>query len=282
MAFPANLTNAIDGVTDVIADHLNHLEAKVGIDDSLVTTSLDYLLKNSASIDPGHKHTSAAISGLQTALDAKANNSDVIAAILGPATTTAQKLGTGDSPTFAGIKFGSASDLLQVTDTDDYSLQIHRNSAYGGPEIVVNNVTANEGFKIYRQSPSNFIWFKLQDGSGATLAVDSYSAKSILSPGPGVALKLFGGSTAGLILGDTVNDQTAIVLGGQIGIGTMTPNAAALLHLSSTTMGFLPPVMTTAQKTAISGPTAGLVVYDSDLNKLCVYTGSAWETITSA
>ena len=57
MAFPNNLTNAVDGVTDVVADHLNNLEAKVGIDGSLVTTSLDYLLKNPASIDPGHHHT---------------------------------------------------------------------------------------------------------------------------------------------------------------------------------------------------------------------------------
>jgi hypothetical protein len=69
---------------------------------------------------------------------------------------------------------------------------------------------------------------------------------------------------------------------GKIGIGTTSPNAAALLHLASTTKGFLPPVMTVAQKTAISSPPEGLVVYDSDLQKLCVFTGSAWETLTSA
>ena len=57
MAFPSNLTNAVDGVTDVVADHLNNLEAKVGIDGSAVSTSLDYLLKNPASVDPGHMHT---------------------------------------------------------------------------------------------------------------------------------------------------------------------------------------------------------------------------------
>jgi len=39
--------------------------------------------------------------------------------------------------------------------------------------------------------------------------------------------------------------------------------------------------MTTAQKNAISAPPAGLMVYDTNLAKLCVYT-SAWETITSA
>jgi len=57
MAFPTSLTNAVDGVTEVVAGHLNNLEAKVGIDGSQVTTSLDYLLKNPASMDPGHGHS---------------------------------------------------------------------------------------------------------------------------------------------------------------------------------------------------------------------------------
>ena len=58
-----------------------------------------------------------------------------------------------------------------------------------------------------------------------------------------------------------------------------TPNASSILELTSTTKGFLPPRMTTAQKTAIG--VNGLVVFDTDLDKLCVYTGSAWETVTS-
>jgi hypothetical protein len=65
-----------------------------------------------------------------------------------------------------------------------------------------------------------------------------------------------------------------------IGIGTTSPNASALLDVSSTTKGFLPPRMTTTQKNAISSPAAGLVVYDTTLSKLCVYT-TAWQTITS-
>jgi hypothetical protein len=59
MTFPTTLTNAVDGVTEIIAAHLNNLEAKVGIDGSAVVTSLDYLLKNAASHDPGHLHTHA-------------------------------------------------------------------------------------------------------------------------------------------------------------------------------------------------------------------------------
>lgn len=70
--------------------------------------------------------------------------------------------------------------------------------------------------------------------------------------------------------------------GGQTYFGTMTtPSASAIVAITSTTQGFLPPVMTTTQKNAISSPTAGLIVFDSTLSKLCVYSGSAWQTITS-
>jgi len=61
MAFPQTLTNAQDDVTVVDCSHLNNLEAKVGVDGSGVTSSLDYLLKNSASKDPGHLHSCASL-----------------------------------------------------------------------------------------------------------------------------------------------------------------------------------------------------------------------------
>jgi len=68
---------------------------------------------------------------------------------------------------------------------------------------------------------------------------------------------------------------------GNVGIGTTGPNAVALLQLDSTTKGFLPPRVTTTQKNAISTPPEGLVVYDSTLHKLCVFTGTVWESVTS-
>jgi trimeric autotransporter adhesin len=66
-----------------------------------------------------------------------------------------------------------------------------------------------------------------------------------------------------------------------VNIGTTTDAASAILQASSTTKGFLPPVMTTTQKNAISSPAAGLVVFDTTLAKLCVYASGAWQTITS-
>ena len=67
---------------------------------------------------------------------------------------------------------------------------------------------------------------------------------------------------------------------GNVGVG-VTPNASALLDVQSTTKGVRMPNMTTTQKNAIASPAAGLMVFDTTLSKLCVYSGAAWETITS-
>ena len=45
---------------------------------------------------------------------------------------------------------------------------------------------------------------------------------------------------------------------------------------------FIAPNVTTAQKNAITGASEGLVVFDTDLQKLCVYTSTGWQTISSS
>ncbi|MFD3408551.1 hypothetical protein SKC37_07775 [Aquirufa sp. HETE-83D] len=64
---------------------------------------------------------------------------------------------------------------------------------------------------------------------------------------------------------------------GKIGIGTNSPDASAILDLSSTTKGVLIPRMTAAQKAAISGPTTGLLIYQTDApSDFYYYNGSSW------
>ena len=41
------------------------------------------------------------------------------------------------------------------------------------------------------------------------------------------------------------------------------------------------PNVTTTQKNAIVNPRAGYLVFDISLSKLCVYSGTAWQTVTS-
>jgi hypothetical protein len=104
-----------------------------------------------------------------------------------------------------------------------------------------------------------------------------------LSPYVGGYMENAGIISAGLIFG-TFNgssplERMRIDASGNVGIGA-TAAATALLDVQSTTKGVRFPNMTSTQKNAIT-PSAGTVVFDTTLAKLCVYSGAAWQTITS-
>ncbi len=349
MAFPTNLTNAVDGVTDVVADHLNNLEAKVGIEGSLVTTSLDYLLKNSASVDPGHGHTQASISGLVSALAGKQASGNYITALTGDvaaagpgsagatiqagavtlskmATLAASSLlgnNTAAPATPLALSADQVKSLLAITQADITGLTTASSPTFaaltaasltssgalgltaGGSNQNIILTPSGSGYTILKgnvgigtTSPGTALDISLSGLSGNQLRIITTGASAfganfkLDSTSSGGHLYTFfsGGSsdtgrTGCFSIYDNTGAATRLVIdfnGNLVLGGLYSANAAALLHLSSTTKGFLPPVMTTTQKNAISSPPAGLVVYDSTLSKLCVYTGAAWQSITSA
>jgi hypothetical protein len=83
--------------------------------------------------------------------------------------------------------------------------------------------------------------------------------------------------------GSVANTDVAMVVyqSKSISINSVTETSSAQLSIESSTKGFLPPKMTTGQKTSIASPVSGLIVFDTTLVKLCVYNGATWETITS-
>lgn len=66
-----------------------------------------------------------------------------------------------------------------------------------------------------------------------------------------------------------------------IGVGTGTPNASALLDITSTTKGLLIPRMTSVQRTNIATPATGLLVFDTDTKTIWAYDGAAWKNLYS-
>ncbi len=65
---------------------------------------------------------------------------------------------------------------------------------------------------------------------------------------------------------------------GSVGIGTDSPNASAILDLSSITRGMLFPRMTQAQRTGIAAPADGLAVYETDVTPgIWIRVAGAWQ-----
>ncbi|MEM8832978.1 MAG: hypothetical protein AAGB32_00410, partial [Pseudomonadota bacterium] len=73
---------------------------------------------------------------------------------------------------------------------------------------------------------------------------------------------------------------------GRVGIGTVTPDASALIDIDTTTAGILGPRMTTLQKNAIVNPATGLYVFDTDTGIYEYNAGTPgapnWQPLTPA
>jgi|TARA_B100000315_G_scaffold108233_1_gene99339 hypothetical protein len=71
------------------------------------------------------------------------------------------------------------------------------------------------------------------------------------------------------------NNLMTVRRSGNVGIGVADPQA--ILDLSSTTSGFLPPKMTNTQRNNIVNPPEGSVVYNTSADKLNYYNGASWK-----
>jgi hypothetical protein len=224
-------------------------------------------------------------------------------------------IGTSSPARFFHVSRGSASSIVGLFESDnteaaitlkgsgttnDLQVRIAANGdnllAYAGSaERLRINSSGNVG--IGTSSPG----FPLDvNAANATLRLDSASggksgnsALNFLTNTGNVCTINFG-DTASASVGQiqyahaddslrvsvNASERLRITSAGNVGIGTSSPSASAILDAQSTTKGVRMPNMTTTEKNAIASPAAGLMVYDTTLAKLCVYT-TAWETITS-
>ncbi|MBV5281085.1 MAG: hypothetical protein JZU53_01490 [Paludibacter sp.] len=67
----------------------------------------------------------------------------------------------------------------------------------------------------------------------------------------------------------------------QEGFGTSTPAASAVIDMTATDKGFLPPRMTSAQIANIANPVEGLTMYDTTQKCLVVYNGTTFIKFTA-
>lgn len=123
--------------------------------------------------------------------------------------------------------------------------------------------TANVGSTVGTLAPG--FWF--------------YDNKSAITTGG--TWKVLGGSASKFTDG-TTTAADAVFTGGNVGIGTASPNASAALEVNSIAGGILIPRMNATQRDVIASPANGLLIFSTSNNTFEVYksTCSCWVTIT--
>jgi len=80
---------------------------------------------------------------------------------------------------------------------------------------------------------------------------------------------------------ETYSKQYADMLNNILRLYFNTIDNYAQAQTQSILNGIVVPNFTTVQKVAIVAPVAGQTIFDTTLAKLCVYSGTAWQTVTS-
>jgi hypothetical protein len=175
-------------------------------------------------------------------------------------------VGTGD------LRFSSTGqrvlgDMSNATIANRLAFQSSTVNGNTNVHIIPNGTSVIAGFKVESDSAITTGQVMAIDIVGGS---DARISSNIRGAGTYVPLTFYTGGA----------ERVRIDTSGNMGVGA-TANASAILDVQSTTKGFRLPNMTTAQKNAITSPAAGLMVFDTTLAKACVYSGAAWQTITS-
>jgi len=161
---------SLAGLCSDLNDAVEALEAKVGVDNSTVQTSLDYLLKNSNSVNPGHKHT---LSDGATDITASVDHLNSIN----------QALGTGDSPTFNGL---TLSTPLEVS-----------SGGTGLSSVAADNIIYTSADNTFSATPITSFGRSLIDDADAATARNTLGLGSIATQNAD-NVNITGGSISGI------------------------------------------------------------------------------------
>lgn len=159
---------------------------------------------------------------------------------------------TGNAGTNPATNFiGTTDQPLAIKSNDSLIISIEGADNKFTISTYNQSGVTTDGAEVYGNGNSLILTSKVSNAPQGQIEIDSY-------------LKFF-----------TANTERATILNnGNVGIGTGTP--AAILDVTSTTSGFLPPRMTGAERDAIATPINGMILYNSTTDKLQVRAAGAW------
>jgi hypothetical protein len=169
--------------------------------------------------------------------------------------------------TFAGINWANGPYFIK-TETDPS----------GGTSYTITGTSQllSVPYALYAESSGSSIPgpqgpIGLTGPAGPTGATGLTGPAGILADGSAAGNTPYWNGSAWVVNNSNIHNN-----GAGVGINTSLPNASAQLDVTSTTKGFLPPRLTTAQRDAIASPAAGLTIYNTTVNCLQWWNGTLW------
>jgi hypothetical protein len=206
--------------------------------------------------------------------------------------------GSTSATTSLLVQNSLATTTFSVNDAGELSLPSTAPKITLGGNLTIANTVSPTRQMVYDVSNGNLSIYSGGVGEGYFIGnrlTNSRTSTAFVTPN---ALNNLGSSSitaydndGNIALQASNNGNRSIVLkglgaSGAVLIGNITTangtSYSAILQADSTTQGFLPPRMTTAQRTAIASPVNGLIVFDTDLQNLCYRRDGVWVQATFA
>jgi hypothetical protein len=175
-------------------------------------------------------------------------------------------LATGSTTTLIGLDIQPTFTPGSFTGLTQLALRVS-----GGTQIIGSGSTV-----------TTLSLFSVDGASGRLFDVTDDFSNSLFSVNTSSGVPVIEAFANNSIVMGTYGSNTLVVSGTSVSVGTSTSNSTSVLNIVSTTKGVQFPRMTTAQKNSLTGATdilGGLVVFDTNTNKLCCYNGTTWNDL---
>jgi hypothetical protein len=175
-------------------------------------------------------------------------------------------LATGNTTTLIGLDIQPTFTPGSFTGLTQIALRVS-----GGTQIIGSGSTG-----------TTLSLFSVDGASGRLFDVTDDFTNSLFSVNTSSGVPVIEAFANNSIVMGTYGSNALVVSGTSVSIGTSTSNSTSVLNIVSTTKGVQFPRMTTAQKNSLTGAAdilGGLVVFDTNTNKLCCYNGTTWNDL---